>query len=54
LPVRCLFQIAEVEMIYCDRRKDRVVLHYCDDSVALSVFRKADVSNRNATQIDFI
>src|SRR5262249_9177019 len=50
MPVRCLFQIAEVEIIYRDRPK----VLYCDDSVAVSVFRKADVASRNATQIDFI
>ena len=39
MPVRCLFQIAEVEIIYRDRPK----VLYCDDSVAVSVFRKADI-----------
>ena len=50
MPVRCLFQIAEVEIIYGDHPK----VLYCDDSVAVSVFRKADVASRYATQIDFI
>ena len=55
MPVRCLFQIAEVEIVYRDRRKDRMASFIMVMTASpLASSEKQTSPTATPTQIDFI